>query len=129
MGNLKRVKAQGHASFLEGRSTLDHILTLRTLIEQELFVDRCLYSCFVDFNETFDIVPRDKLSERLQHLGVPLHIQQGVQAMYTTIYAKVQIDRDTHGEAMSDIGVIQVWGQPNHIKIAFDDMKETFLAT
>ena len=75
---LKGVRPRGQASFREGRSTLDHILTLRTLIEKEIFEGRCLYSCFVDFKKAFDTVPRDKLWERLRRLGVPLHLQQAV---------------------------------------------------
>ena len=57
---------KGQTCFGEGGSTLDHILTLRTLIEQEIFASRCLYSCFVDFKKAFDTVMRDKLWERLQ---------------------------------------------------------------
>ena len=50
---------------------------------------------------------RDKLWEHLQRLGVPPHLQQAVKAIYTAIYAKVQINDDTHDEVMSDIGVKQ----------------------
>ena len=50
----------------EGRSTLDHTLTLRTLIKQEIFASRCLYSCFFDFKKTFDTIPRNNLWECLQ---------------------------------------------------------------
>ena len=73
---LKGVRARGQAYFREGRSTLDHILTLRTLIEKEIFAGRCLYSCFVDFKKAFDTVPRDKLWERLRRVGIPLHLQR-----------------------------------------------------
>ena len=63
---LKGVRARGEAGFREGRSTLDHILTLCTSIEQDIFAGRCFCSCFVDFKKTFGIVPRDKLWECLQ---------------------------------------------------------------
>ena len=48
---LKGVKARGQTCFWEGRSTLDHILILRVLVEQEVFVGQCLYSSFVDFKK------------------------------------------------------------------------------
>ena len=37
------------------------------------------------FKKAFDTVSRDKLWGRLQRLGVPLHLQQAVKAMYTLI--------------------------------------------
>ena len=41
----------------------------------------------------------------LNVVGVPLYLQQVVKTMYSTIYAKIRINKDTHGEVMSDIGV------------------------
>ena len=41
---IKVVKVRGRASFREGGSNVDHILALGTLIEQEIFASRCLYS-------------------------------------------------------------------------------------
>ena len=86
---LKGLKAKGQVSFMEGRSTLDHILKLRILIEQEVFASQSLYSCFVDCKKAFDTIPHDKLWARLQRLGAPPHLQDIVKAMYTAVYAKV----------------------------------------
>ena len=94
------MKIHWRATFGEGRSTLDHILTFCTLIEHEAYASRCLDSCFVDFKKYLDMVPRNKLWDYLQHLGGPLHLQQVVNAMYTIICAKVWINGDTHGEVM-----------------------------
>ena len=38
---------------------------------------------------------------------MPIHLQKVVKTLHTTIYAKVQINGDTHGEVMSNIGVEQ----------------------
>ena len=51
------------------------------------------------------MVPCDNLWKHLQHLGVPLHLQQVVEVMYTVVYAKVQINGDTYGEVMSNFSV------------------------
>ena len=90
---------------LEGTSTSNHILTLRTLIQQGVFASQCLYFYFANFIKAFDTVPRDKIWECLQYLGVPLHLQQVVKAMCIITYAKVRINGDTHGEVMSNISV------------------------
>lgn len=60
----------------------------------------CLYS--IDFKKALGTVPCDKLWENLQRLCVPLRLQQTIKAIYTTIYAKVRTNNDTHGEVMSD---------------------------
>ena len=86
---LKGVRAREQTFFKEGRSTLDHIMTLLILIEQEASVGQCLYSCFVDFKKTIDTIPFDKLRAHLQRLGVPPYLQHVVKAIYTAVYAKV----------------------------------------
>lgn len=104
---MKVVRVRGQAGFREGGSIVDHILTLCTLIRQEIFAGRCLYSCLVDFKKAFDIVPCDKLWERLQKLDMPINVQKVVKILYTIIYTRVQTNGDTHGEVMLDIGVEQ----------------------
>ena len=63
---MEVVRVRGQVGLGEGRSIVDHILTLCTLIRQQIFAGRCLYSCLVDFTKAFDIVPCDKLWECLQ---------------------------------------------------------------
>ena len=64
--NLKGVRARGQVGFREGRFTLDHILTQRTLIEQEIFVGQCLYSCFVDF---FNLLKKNWTQSHMTSFG------------------------------------------------------------
>ena len=85
------------------------------------------YSCFVDFNETLDTILHDKLWECLQWLGVPLHLQLIVKAMYIILYAKVQINDDTHDEVMSDIGVKKWCLLPHTLINLYVDDFETYL--
>ena len=72
---LQGVNARGQIGFRVGRSTLDDILTLCTLIKEEIFVGQCLYSCFVGSKKTFDTILHDKLLERLKQLGVAPHLK------------------------------------------------------
>ena len=55
----------------------------------------------------FDNVSHEKLWKCLQQLGVPPYLHPVVKAMYTALCAKVQINADTHGEVMSNIGIKQ----------------------
>ena len=66
------IRAAGQAGFRRGFSTLDHILTLRAIIEEGRAHGRRIYCSFVDFRKAFDTVPRARLMHRLQQLGVPI---------------------------------------------------------
>ena len=98
--------------FYEGRSFLDHILTLCTLIEQEVLVGQYLYYCFANFKKSFDTIMCEKLWACLQQLDVPPYLQQAMKAMYTMVFTKVKINGNTHGQEMSNIGVKQGWPVP-----------------
>ena len=107
MDGIERRQSERPACFREGSFNVDHILTLFTLIEQELFAGCCLCSCFVKFKKNFNTIPHDKLWEHLKRWDVPLHLQQLVKAMYTTLCAKLCINSDTHGKVLSNMGVKQ----------------------
>ena len=106
---------------------MDHILTIRTLIKQEIVARQCFYYCFVDFKKIIDTIPHDKLCKLLQQLGVPPHLQQAIKTMYTTVYAKVQINGDTHREVLSDIGVKQGCSLSSTLFGLYIDQLETYL--
>ena len=64
-------RAMGQASFRPKHSTIDHCITLRFLIEKtwDKQGDEA-FCCFVDFKKAFNIVPRDKLWNRMEELEV-----------------------------------------------------------
>ena len=76
------IRATGQAGFRKGFSTLDHILTLRAVIEEGRSHGKRIYCCFVDFRKAFDTVPRAKMLHRLQKIGVPIELIWGFQALY-----------------------------------------------
>jgi hypothetical protein len=53
------LRTKGHAGFRKDFRTTYNLFILCTLIEQVRFQKKQLYTCFVDFKKTFDIVPRD----------------------------------------------------------------------
>lgn len=123
MNKIERDKGKRQTNFMRGRSTLDHILPLRTFLDQVLFFLSMSLLLFCWFQKnTFNIVPCDKHWEHFQHLGVPLLLQQVLKAMYSTLNAKVRITSDTclwwsH---------VQHWFSPTPFNIYIDKL-ETFL--
>ena len=65
------LRAPEQAGFTQAFSTIDHIFTLRYLIDQTKARKKKLYCCFVDFSKAFDTVPRERLFERLKSLEIP----------------------------------------------------------
>ena len=80
--------------FRRNFSTLDHIFTLRSLIEQARADGRRLYCCFVDFRKAFDTVPRDRLLQRLQSLKVSSEMIWGIIALYERVIGRFRCPVD-----------------------------------
>ena len=59
------------AGFRRGRGCIDHIFTLRNIIEQSTKWQRTLYVNFVDFAKAFDSVHRHSLWKLLRAYGIP----------------------------------------------------------
>ena len=60
--------------------TLDHVLTLRALIEEGRYL---LLLC--GFQKAFDTVLNTKLMQQLEALGVLVDMQQGIYALYESV--------------------------------------------
>ncbi|MCO5593906.1 hypothetical protein L7F22_047925 [Adiantum nelumboides] len=103
----KGVRAKGQAGFRKGFSTLDHILTLRAIIEEGRANGRKIYCCFVDFRKAFDTVPRARLMNRMQTLGVPKEIMWGIMTLYGSVLGRVRTPEGDSDIIHSTIGVKQ----------------------
>lgn len=101
------VRATGQAGFRRGFSTLDHILTLRAIIEEGRANGKRMYCCFVDFRKAFDTVPRARLMRRMQDLGVPKEIIWGIMALYGSVIGHVRTPEGISDTVHSTIGVKQ----------------------
>ncbi|MCO5611969.1 hypothetical protein L7F22_066229 [Adiantum nelumboides] len=101
------VRAKGQAGFRRGFSTLDHLLTLRAIIEEGRSHGRRIYCSFVDFRKAFDTVSRARLMRRLQEMGVPTVLTWGVMALYRSVIGHVRTPKGISDLVHSTIGVKQ----------------------
>ena len=72
------------AGFRRGRGCIDHIFTLRNIIEQSTEWQRTLYVNFVDFAKAFDSVHRHSLWKLLRTYGIPPTLLRSSKASMTT---------------------------------------------
>ena len=75
-------RAHGQAGFRKSHSTIDHLVTLRVLMEESCLAGKGLYCCFVDFKKAFDMVPRTNLWKRMEELQVPPEHMHAVARLY-----------------------------------------------
>jgi hypothetical protein len=52
----RHLRARGQAGFRPDYQTIDHIFTLRAIIEEARHRSSKVYTCFVDFRKAFDTV-------------------------------------------------------------------------
>jgi hypothetical protein len=54
---LSYIEREEQAGFRAGRSTTDHVFSLKQLIEKNMSVDQPLHLSFVDLEKAYDSVP------------------------------------------------------------------------
>ncbi|UYV73424.1 hypothetical protein LAZ67_10003138 [Cordylochernes scorpioides] len=79
----RRVIPENQAGFRKGRSCIDHIFTLTTLIQLSLRKKRGkLYVFFVDLRKAFDTVPHSILWKKLYNLGISYQFISTIRSYY-----------------------------------------------
>lgn len=68
--NERLLRAKGQAGFRPWYQTIDHILTLRAIIEEAKHCSSKVIRCFVNFQKAFDSVPREALFQRFRDIGI-----------------------------------------------------------
>jgi hypothetical protein len=69
-------------------STMDHIVTLRIIGEEGLNNKTNNLYCFIDFRNSFDIVPKNNLWNRLEEIKVPLELRATIVRLYKSVISK-----------------------------------------
>ncbi|MCO5593426.1 hypothetical protein L7F22_047440 [Adiantum nelumboides] len=102
--NNKRAKVQ--AGFRSKHSTIDHLVTLRVLMEESWLKGKPLFCCFVDFKKAFDTVPRAWLWQGMERIGVPTHLHNAVARLYA-LRCQLRTSTGLSQEFSSNMGVKQ----------------------
>ena len=89
---LDEILREEQAGFRAGRSTMDQILVLRTIIEQCVEMQKTVVINFIDFRKAFDSVHRDSLWRILGLYGVPRKFIAVFKNMYMNSNCKVRME-------------------------------------
>ena len=104
---INNKRARGQTGFRQAHSTIDHLVTLRVLMEESRLVGKGLYCCFVDFKKAFDMVPRDILWKRMEELQVPHEYMHAVARLYNQVICQIRMGDQVSEPLSSDIRVKQ----------------------
>lgn len=76
--------AESQSGFRPGRSTQDHIFTIKQLAEKRYLQGKHIWLAFIDMEKAFDTVPRSKVWKGLKERGVHSKIIRIIQNIYKT---------------------------------------------
>lgn len=85
---MKGCKARRQVGFQADYQTMDHIFTLRAIIEEARHRSAKVYYCFVDFCKAFDFVPRMALFQRLRMIGISEMLLAAIVRLYETVVGR-----------------------------------------
>lgn len=94
-------RAKGQAGFRPKHSTIDHLISLRVLMEESRLKGKTLHCCFVDFTKAFDTIPRSGLWQRMEHIGVPMHLRVAVAQLYQQVRCQLKTQTGLSKEFLS----------------------------
>lgn len=77
------------AGFRAGRSCVDHIVTLRIILEQVNEFQESLYMVFIDYEKAFDRLNHENMWGALRRKGVPEKIIGLIEAQYEAFTCRV----------------------------------------
>ena len=69
---------------------MDHLVTLRIIVEECCNDESNLFFCFVDFRKDFDTVPRNNLWNRLEEINVPFKLRAAAIRLYDNVISKLK---------------------------------------
>lgn len=95
------------AGFRPNHSCVDHINTLRIIIEQSIEMRTPLYLTFIDFQKAFDTLSHNAIWTSLRCKGVPTKIINLIKAMYDDSYCRILHDGLTSQKIKVHTGVRQ----------------------
>jgi hypothetical protein len=101
------IRKPSQAGFRPVYNTTFNTFTLNHFINKSKANKRPLYCCFVDLEKAYDSTPRDKLWQRLHHLGVRGRMLFAIAALYANVKYQIKFSNGLSEVFGGDTGVRQ----------------------
>lgn len=80
------------AGFRKNFATVDHVHTIKQLIEKYNEYNKCLYMAFVDYTKAFDSISHKAIWESLEDQGIPTQYIKTIKSIYSNTKARIQLE-------------------------------------
>ncbi|CAC5411253.1 unnamed protein product [Mytilus coruscus] len=77
-------------SFMKGKSSIDHISTITSIIETRKKCKLSTYVAFIDFKKAYDSINRVFLFNKLENLGISSKFMYSLKALYSNVDSSVR---------------------------------------
>jgi exonuclease III len=91
--------------FRKGRSTIDAVFVLNTLIQKFINENKRLYCCFIDMKRCFDSICRKSLWYKLYNMGLNGKILRIIRSMYQSVKSCIRSCDNTSYSDFFDIAM------------------------
>jgi hypothetical protein len=88
-----QIETEEQAEFRAGRSTIEHIFSLKQLIEKKMAVDQPLHLLFVDLERAYESVPLKNLWKVLEHYSISNSTIRAIKRLYENSFSKIKIGK------------------------------------
>ena len=78
--------------FRKERSTIDHVISLTSILDTRKDSKLSTFCAFIDFRKAYDTIHRDILWNKLSSLGIHGKMLQAVKSLYTNVSACVRVN-------------------------------------
>jgi hypothetical protein len=75
------------------RSTTDHILSIRQILEKKWEYTEAVHQLFIDFKKAYDSVRREVLYNILIEFGIPMKLVRLIKMRLRETYSRVQVGK------------------------------------
>ncbi len=90
--NKNKILHDEQNGFRGGRSCVDHIFTLTSMIKNKIQTKQEIYACYVDFRKAFDLLDRDLMLFRFLEYGVDGKFYHVIKGIYHRAQCAVRIN-------------------------------------
>ena len=84
-----KILVEEQNGFRAGRSCIDHLFVLCTVLRNRKLSDKETFLCFIDYKKAFDSVERNLLLHKLSQIGINGSMYQAISALYLNPKSRV----------------------------------------